>query len=223
MGVHDGHRARMKQKYLETGSAAMTDVNLLEMLLFYALPRKDTNELAHVLFDHFGSLQRVLMARPEDLLQVEGIGENAAVLIRLLSDISTRAGAEEVLRKKHVGNSAEAGNYFMAKLGSESREKALLLSLDSQNGVIRCSEINSGSVNSVGVDIRLVAEAAIRSNATSVIFAHNHPDGDPFPSDEDISLTRNMYSALSGIGIILADHIIVSGREYYSFADNDQL
>lgn len=223
MGVHDGHRERMRKMYLEAGPAAMTDVNLLEMLLFYAIQRKDTNELAHNLLAHFGTLSDVLAAEPGELASVPGIGENTAVLIRLVSDIRARGDAAKARKTRFINNSTEAGQYFIALLSNENREKALLASLDSRNRVLHVDELGTGSVNAVGVDIRLVAEAAIRSKATSVIFAHNHPDGECFPSNEDISLTDGINSALGGIGIVLADHIIVADDQYYSFADHGRV
>lgn len=224
MGVHDGHRQRMKSRFREAGASAFEDHNLLEMLLYYAVPRCDTNELAHKLITRFGSYSAVLEASVDELMTVDGIGENAAVLIKLVPEINKRY----MLRKMQEGSAAasttidsvgKAGRYFLAKFAYETVEVTYAMYLDSKNKIISCREISRGVVNGTDISIRAIAEQALSCKATSVIIAHNHPDGIPVPSAEDELTTQKIKVALSTVGIRLADHIIVAGDKFVSFAD----
>ena len=203
MGVHDGHRERMKSRFAEAGLDGFNDHNALEMLLFYAVPRKDTNELAHRLLKHFGSLAAVFEASHAELMRVDGIGENAATLIKLIPEISRR-----YLLTKSLPNKVIRRN--------EVNEICYALLLNSSNGIIACKQISRGVVNATEVGIRMLVEAAIKNNAVSVIIAHNHPGALPLPSKEDEYCTRLVKKALELVDIKLLDHIIVGGKEFQS-------
>lgn len=219
MGVHDGHRERMKTRYREHGLDNFNDINLLELLLYYAIPRKDTNELAHALMDHFGSLERIFEASIPELEAVPGIGENAAVLITLIPQTARRYMMSKVRDVSTITCSLEAGKYFVPRLMFEREEKALLLCLDSRKHVIVCVNLSSGVANGVDINVRKVVETAVRNRASSVILAHNHPDGVALPSKEDEYATKQIASALRAVGIPLDDHIIVAGEDFVSFSD----
>lgn len=216
MGVHDGHRERMKSRFAEAGLDGFNDHNALEMLLFYAVPRKDTNELAHRLLKHFGSLAAVFEASHEELMRVDGIGENAATLIKLIPEISRRYLLTKSLPNKVIRRSEDAGAYFVAKFMYEVNEICYALLLNSSNGIIACKQISRGVVNATEVGIRMLVEAAIKNNAVSVIIAHNHPGALPLPSKEDEYCTRLVKKALELVDIKLLDHIIVGGKEFQS-------
>ena len=220
MGIHEGHRSRMKARFRDHGLDNFGDVNVLELLLFYAIPRKDTNELAHALLDHFGSLDRVFEASCSELEAVQGIGENTALLITLVPQIARRYLMEKGNCLPTISCSADAGKYLMPRLMLEKDEKALLLCLDAKKSVISCVNLGSGVVNAVDVNVRKVVESALRFRASSVILAHNHPGGVALPSREDERITREIASALKLVGIPLDDHIIVAGDDYVSFADS---
>lgn len=219
MGVHDGHRQRMKSRFREAGASRFDDHNLLELLLYYALPRCDTNVLAHNLINRFGSYSAVLEASIDELMTVDGIGENAAVLIKLVPEMSKRYLQKTTADEKIIDSTSKAGKYFVAEFTYETVEVAYAMFLDSKNKIISCREISRGVVNGTDISIRAIAEQALSCKATSVIIAHNHPDGVPLPSAEDELTTRKIKLALSTVGIRLADHIIVGGKEFISFAD----
>ncbi len=222
MGVHDGHRQRVKSRFKEVGASAFDDHNLLEMLLFYAVPRRDTNELAHKLINRFGSYSGVLEASIDELMTVDGMGESAAVLIKLVPEMNKRYmqrnSAGEVIDSANA-----AGRYFMAKLAYETVEVACAMFLDSKSRVISCREISRGVVNGTNISIRAIAEQALACKASSVIIAHNHPDGIALPSAEDELSTQRIKLALSTVGIRLTDHIIVAGDQFVSFANSGLL
>lgn len=215
-GIHDGHRERMKSRFIQAGIDGFNDHNLLEMLLFYAVPRKNTNVMAHNLIKHFGSLTAVFEADFEALKEVEGIGDNAATLIKLAPQLGKRYLEEKSVPRNTVNNVSQAGEYFVAKFMFEVNESAYALLLDSSNGIIACKQISRGIVNATEVGVRMLVETAIKNNAVSVILAHNHPDGPPLPSKEDEYCTSLVKKALELVDVKLADHIIVAGKEFHS-------
>lgn len=219
MGVHDGHRERVKSRFREAGANAFDDHNLLELLLFYAVPRRDTNELAHELINRFGSYSAVLEASIDELMTVGGIGESAAVLIKLVPEMNKRYMHRNNADDSAISTSSAAGKYFLAKFAYETVEVAYAMFLDSKNRIISCREISRGVVNGTNISVRAIAEHALACKATSVIIAHNHPDGVPVPSAEDELTTQKIKVALSTVGIRLTDHIVVSGEQYVSFVD----
>ena len=219
MGVHDGHRQRVKSRFKEVGASAFDDHNLLELLLFYAVPRRDTNELAHNLINRFGSYSGVLEASVDELMTVDGIGESVAVLIKLVPEMNKRYMQRNTPSEKVINSIEAAGEYFVAKYAYETVEVAYAMFLDTKNNVLSCREISRGVVNGTNISIRAIAEQALACKATSVIFAHNHPDGIPTPSVEDELTTQKIKVALSTVGIRLADHIIVAGNQFVSLAE----
>lgn len=223
MSVHDGHRERMKSSFKKNGLDSMNDVNALELLLFYAIPRRDTNVIAHALLDHFGSLSRVFSASIQELCAVEGVGENTAVLISMIPQLIRKSRVSDAEKITVIKNSKDAGKYLVPRFAFEQDEVALLVCLDSQKRVIGCFELGRGVVNKVSVDVRKVVELALRYKASSVILSHNHPDSFALPSLADTAMTEQLYRSLRLVGITLADHIIVSGEDYVSYLDSGML
>lgn len=223
MGVHDGHRARLRANFAENGLDGFNELNSLELLLFYAIPRRDTNELAHALLDRFDSLDGVFGASMHELMSVEGVGENAAALIRLIPEIMRKSRIAKASEVKVIASSAQAGRYFVPRFLYQEDESLVLLCLDSQKRVISCVELSRGVVNSVEANVRKIVETALRYRAVCVIMAHNHPDGVASPSEEDNLITKQVSSALCSVSIPLVDHIIVAGEEYFSYADSEML
>ena len=223
MGVHDGHRDRLRQSYLEHGLMSMNDINALELLLFYAIPRRDTNEIAHRLLDRFGSLDDVFSAPAEELQEVEGIGENAAALLTLIPEIMKKSRVSKAREIRQIRSSDDAGAYLLPYFLNERDEVVYLLCLDTKRCVICCAEMGRGVVNSVDTGIRRIVEKALKVRASSVILAHNHPDGIALPSREDEVFTRALFNALETVGIRLEDHIIVAEDDYTSMADTGLL
>lgn len=218
--VHQGHRDRLRQEFIRLGAESFSEVRALELLLFYAVARQDTNPLAHALLDRFGSLSGVFSATVAELCQVDGIGEKTAVLIRLVPELYRKGEMERTRREVHVIDSTtSAGKMAICCFAGESRERFLLFCLDAGKNLKKQEEIGRGVVNSVNVDIRRVAELALNNGSSACIVAHNHPDGDVRPSEEDRLVTKKLKEALQVLGIPLLDHIIVSGKQYFSFLD----
>jgi DNA repair protein RadC len=220
MNVHKGHRSRMKRRFLEHGLESFEDHHVLEILLFYALPRVDVNPLAHNLIKRFGSLAAVFDAPLDELEMVEGIGRNAATLIKLIPQVARRYMISRASFGDILDSSEKAGRYLLPRFFGERDEVVYLVCLDAKCKVLNCRLMFRGSVNSANVSIRKIVETALSFNATSVILAHNHTSGIALPSREDQITTRKIEAALKAVDIALTDHIIVADEDFVSLADS---
>ena len=217
---HKGHRQRVKNRVLREGVDSFEDHQILELLLFYCIPMKDTNELAHQLIDRFGSLAGVLDARPEDLCAVSGITENSGILLNLIPSLARRYHQEKLKEKTILDSTTKAGEYARALFTGRLYEVFYVICMDSQNRVNHTALLHEGTINEAPVYPRLIVETALRHQATSIILAHNHPGGSHQPSQADVEVTRKIRTATEAIAITVADHIIVAGDGYFSFAEN---
>ena len=215
---HDGHRKRLKARFIKSGLDDFEPHNLLELVLFYSVPRKDTNPLAHRLMERFGSLSGVFDARIEDLVKVDGITESTAVLITMIPQIARRYLEDKTDVVNIVESSADIGAYFMPKFVGRKIETVMLAALDNKNKITACSIVAEGENDRASVSRRKVMEEAIRMNATKVVIAHNHPNGFAVPSVEDVYLTEELYSLLRSVGIELVDHVIFAEDDFVSLA-----
>lgn len=220
MGVHDGHRDRMKKRLIEQGLDVFDDHHVLELLLFYALPRVDTNPLAHTLLEHFGSLQAVFEAPVEELQKVKGIGENALSLLKLIPEVSRRYTIDANKFDQILDSAEKAGRFLAARYMYERDEVVIVVCLDAKCKVICCRELFRGVANSAEISIRKIAELALAKNATSIIISHNHTSGIALPSAEDEITTKRLHAVLTSMGITLADHIIVADGDFVSMAES---
>ncbi len=218
--IHKGHRERLKQRFLEDGLDNFTEIQVLELLLFYAIPQRDTNELAHTLLNTFGSLAQVLEASVEDLKKVPGIKDHAATLLALVIDLC-RFYQVNCAEKTTILSTLEAcSNYLVPRFFGRTRETVFLLCLDAKCKVLDCREIGEGSINAASISVRKVVETALAANATTVVLAHNHPSGIAVPSNEDIQTTQRIAAALNAVEIYLADHIVVADGDYVSMVQS---
>ena len=193
--------------------------NTLELLLFYCAPQKDTNELAHLLIDEFGSISGVFDASYEELIKVNGVGEYTATFLKMIPALF-RVYEQDRVKDEVVLDSAEkAGRYFVPKFIGRTEELVFVACLDSECKVKCCEVVNHGTVSAATVNVRKIAEYAMKYNATNVIIAHNHPYGLAVASPEDIMTTDAIYYALQLIGIDLTDHIIVAKDKAVSLAE----
>lgn len=222
MSIHDGHRQRLKKRFLEEGLDGFTEVQALELLLFYCIPRRDTNPVAHALLARFGSLSQVLEAPMEELCKVPGISENAATLLRLNREMCRFYLVNRMSKNTILLTLEECASYMVPFFFGRQVETVFLLCLDAKCKVLCCKEVGEGSVNSAGISVRRIVETALAANATSVVLAHNHPSGVALPSDEDLQTTRRLAVALQAVEIHLADHIIVADDDYVSLAQSGQ-
>lgn len=215
---HQNHRFRVRETFRKAGVEGMPDHNLLELILFYSIPRKDTNEIAHRLIDTFGSLKRVFDAPYERLLEVEGVGESSALLISMIPAICRRYIEAGEAKKINLSEPDDVKKYIISKYYGYSNEIFFMLCLDALGNLINCCKIGEGTAESVLIDKRTVLETAFRNNADTVIFAHNHPGGVAAPSKEDIVMTDEFNALFRGVGIRLADHFIIGGDDIMSLA-----
>ena len=223
MGIHDGHREKMRRRYLETGMEGFADHEALELLLYYAIPRRDTNPIAHALMERYGSLSAVLNAPVEDLQKVEGIGESAAILLTLVPRISRQARLADAAQETVISSTERAGAYLLERFSGETRELVYLMCLDRKGKLLACKRLADGDVASADLNIRKVVEMALLTSASAVILAHNHPSGVAVPSSSDEAATRQVAEALRTIGVRLVDHIVVADRDFVSMADSGML
>ncbi len=208
--LHANHRKRMLQKFMEYGLAPFHDHEVLEILLFFAIPRVNTNPIAHRLLKRFDTLHGVLEAPVQQLKEVEGIGEYAATLIKFMCALTARYEASRVETDK-LANYSLIAKYFIPKFIGKTNEVLFAAFLDGTGRVIRCEEISRGSNTSVEINHGVIMRLAIINNAAAVILAHNHPDGLLMPSDDDTYQTDMLKRLLGQVDINLVAHCIVSG------------
>jgi DNA repair protein RadC len=210
----------MKQRFLEEGLDGFTDIQALELLLFYALPQGNTNPIAHALLDHFGSLAQVLEADVNELKKVKGIKDHAATLLALVTQMCRFYAVNAAEQTEILSTLDACGAYLVPRFFGRTNETVFMLCLDAKCKVLCCKEVGEGSVNSAGISTRKIVETALGVNATTVILAHNHPSGVALPSGEDIQTTQRIAAALQCVDIQLADHIIVADEDYISMAQS---
>lgn len=216
MGVHDGHRKRMRERFRIEGLEGFAPHEVLELLLYYARARGDVNPLAHALMDAFGSLKGVLEASTDQLMSVEGIGEESATLISLMLPLFRRYSASVCQESPQLYNRGQAKDYCRSLLAGWRRERLYLICLNADRRVIAQRLITEGTLSEVPAYPRLIVETALNYNAESVLLCHNHPGGSLKPSRADIISTQHLIDVLQGLEIRLLDHIIVAGEETYS-------
>lgn len=212
--VHSGHRQRMKERFLAGGLKGFSDHEVLELILFYAIPRRDVNELSHRLVETFGSYKAVFDADYEDLCAVEGIGQNAATLIKLMAEAYRRYALSDETDLFLYDSLKKVGDYAVKLYIGVSVEKLYAMLFDNQMKLLDTVMLAEGAVNAVRVSTRTICEKALKKNASSIILIHNHPSGTPYPSDDDKRFSSYLRDLLANFDIVLIDHIIVSGRYY---------
>lgn len=221
--MHEGHRMRLKERFLKEGLDSFEQHQVLELLLFFSIPRRDTNEIAHGLLNKYGSLSGVFEAEPKDLANTPGIGDNSALLLSLIPQLSRRYFNDKWRDKPELNSSTKAGEYAASLFSGRHYEAFYIICLDSQNRVNYAQLVHEGTINEAPVYPRVIVEAALRHKANSVILAHNHPGGTLNPSKADIEATNRIRTALEAISIKVVDHIIVCGGKYVSFAERGLL
>lgn len=216
--LHEGHRKRMKERFMKSGLDDFAPHNVLELLLFYSIPRGDTNPVAHRLIEAFGSLSGVFDATPEELMKVSGVGESTAILISMVPQMARKYLEDKADAVNVVGGCGDIGAYLLPKFVGRTNEALMMVSIDNKNKVISCSVVAEGTVDSAKVSRRKVMEEAMKVKATRVILAHNHPRGVAVPSAEDVAMTREIGRLFAQVGIELVDHIIIADDDYVSMA-----
>ena len=220
MSVHDGHRKRMRQRFLAEGLDQFTDVQILEILLFYCIARQDTNPIAHELLNHFGSLSQVLEAPVEELCKVNGIGENTAVFLKLITQVGRCYLTDRASKSRILPTLDSCAKYLQTFFFGRNVETVYLLCLDAKCKMLCCKKISEGDVNSTTLSVRKIVETALSTNASSVVLAHNHPGGLAVPSNVDVQTTLRIADALQAVDVHFIDHILVTDDDYVSLAQS---
>ena len=221
--VHKGHRRRLKERLLEEGVDSFDDHQVLELLLFYGIPQKDTNEIAHLLLEKYDTLANVFEADYYELSEIPGLGQHAASLLRLIPALSRRYAQDRWKDRAGLSDVKSAGNYAASLFVGDVYEAFYMICLDSQNKVIKHILLSEGTINEAMIYPRLVVEYALRHKAAAVILAHNHPGGSTGPSSADRDITKKLAAALEMISVRVIDHIIVAGTKYASLAEKGMI
>ncbi|MDE6107372.1 MAG: DNA repair protein RadC [Oscillospiraceae bacterium] len=219
MSIHDGHRKRFKGEFLARPDS-FPDHKLLELLLFYANPRGDTNPVAHELMDRFVSLDGVMDASPEELMKVNGVGEHAVVLLKAVKETGGRYLAARSRATDLVHSTEDIFHLLRPYFYGATVEKVILVCLDGKGKNLGVRVISEGNVNAAEVTTRGVVEAALSLNASHVILAHNHPSGLAIPSGEDKATTRYLMKVLQTVGVNLVDHVVFSDDDMVSMRES---
>ncbi len=217
--THEGHRQRLKDRFLTEGLDGFEPHQVLELLLFYAIPRRDTNPIGHKLLEIYGSISNVFDADPKDIVKKTGLSINTATLLHLIPSLSRVYMKDKWRNKPQLNSTSKSGEYAVALFAGERYEAFYVLCLDNQNRVNYAAKVHEGTIDSAPIYPRLIVETAIRHQASGIILAHNHPGGTIYPSEADKNATNKIISACEAISVRVLDHIIVAGENYFSFAD----
>ncbi|MFH1714989.1 MAG: DNA repair protein RadC [Elusimicrobiota bacterium] len=223
MNKNIGHRKRIKEKYLKKGIAGWHDYEVLELLLTYAIPQKDTKPIAKRLLSKFKTFDSVLTADIKELQKVTGIAEHSAILLKLFKDIAEKFLEKRIIDVDILSSPNNVYDYLKIIMKGKKNEEFFVLFLDSKNHVIASEQLQTGTVNESVIYPRNIVERALLNHAVSVIIAHNHPSGLTEPSADDMKATEAVKQALKTVDISLIDHIIVGAGSYYSFMENKKM
>lgn len=219
MADHTGHRQRMKEEFLARPDS-FQDHRLLELILFYANPRSDTNPMAHDLMDRFGSLTGVLDALPEELRKLPGVGDHTAVLLKAIKELARRYFAGRTDLSDTADSSEAYARVLQHHFLGARNEIFCVLCMDGKHKILGDRFLGEGNVNTVQVTTRLIVEAVLAMNATVVVLAHNHVSGLALPSPDDVATTNALRDILSQVGVVLEDHLVFTDDDMVSMRDS---
>lgn len=211
-----GHRKRLRMRFLNAGSRAIADYELLELLLTYSIPRIDTKPIAKALLNKFGSIMSVFQQPSERLLQIKGVGPQTTTLIRVVQACMTRSMEKAVEQQQTISGPEDVFSYIQLHLAQHTNECIFALYLTDNKRVVHHAEVSVGTVNRSPFYPREIIKPALIHNATGLILAHNHPEGEPVPSEADLEMTKKLEDVAAPLGIKLLDHIIVTRLQAYS-------
>ena len=214
-----GHRRRLREKFLSAGTGAFHEHEILELLLTYAIPRRDVKPPAKELLNHFGSLREILDGEPADLVRIAGIGTHSVLLLKLIKEMGALYLKQKAMEKRQLACTTELLDYCKTVMGGKKDEEFCVIFLDAQNQIIEFETVQKGIVNQAVVYPRQVLESALRKKASAIILAHNHPSGHVRPSEADIRLTRTIQETARVLDILVHDHIIIGENRFFSFRE----
>lgn len=212
-----GHRERLRKRFRDGGPDALPDYELLELILFRAMPRRDTKPLAKAILARFGTFAEAMNAPEDLLLEVTGLGDAAVTEIRLVRAAALRLVQGEAFKRPVLSSWKEVLDYCRAVMGFEAKEQFRILFLDKRNQMIADEVQQQGTVDHTPVYVREVVKRALELSATAIVLVHNHPSGDPTPSRADIQMTKEIIAAAKPLGVVVHDHIVVGKQGHASF------
>ena len=213
----DGHRKRLRERFLKGGAEAMPDYEILELVLFAALPRRDTKPLAKALIARFGSFAEVIAAKRERLREVEGVGDSVVNQLKIVEAAAQRLAKTKVMGRPALSSWSALLDYCMAAMARSQTEEFRVLFLDRKNVLVADEVQSKGTVDHTPVYPREIMRRALEHGASSIILVHNHPSGDPTPSRQDIDLTREIAAAAKALKITVHDHLVIGRGGHVSF------
>lgn len=219
----EGHRGRLREKFLDSGLTGFHDYEVIELLLTLATPRKDTKEVAKAALARFKTLQAVLEAEPAALMEIKGIGPQNIFGIKLIQAVADRYLEKRITRKDIISHSKALFEYLYYNMRDKNRECFKVVHLDAKNQVLGLETLFEGSLSTTAVYPREVVQSALNHHSAAVIFAHNHPSGDPAPSADDMAITRKLIFCCDIMGITVHEHIVIGENRYFSFADEGHI
>jgi DNA repair protein RadC len=211
-----GHRRRLRERFLSGGDGALADYELLELLLCQAQPRLDVKPVAKALLKRFGSFAAVMAATPAQLQEIDGVGPAAAVILKVVQSCALRMAQQEVIQRDVIASWKKLLDYCRMRMAEEKTEQFRLLFLDNKNALIADEQQQRGTVNHTPVYPREVVKRALELGASAIILVHNHPSGDPTPSEDDIAMTKEVAAAAEKLGIAVHDHIVIGRKGHAS-------
>ena len=214
---HTGHRERLRERFRKAGGAALADYELLELILFRAMPRRDVKPIAKALIARFGSYAEALAARPERLAEVAGLGEAAITELKIVEAAARRLAQSSIEKRKNLGTATSVIDYCRTAMAFLDREEFRILFLDKRNQLLADEVQGVGTIDHAPVYPREVMRRALELGATALILVHNHPSGDPTPSTADIAMTMQISTLGKALGVVVHDHIVIGRHGHVSF------
>jgi len=216
----EGHRQRLREKFLKNGLDGFHDYEIIELLLTLGTPRKDCKQSAKDALKKFGSLKDVLEASPSELKKIKGIADNNVFGLKIAQSVSRRFLADRIIDKEFIRSADEVIDYLKHNLRDKSREVFLVIYLNGRNQILNMEELFEGTLSTSAVYPREVVKRALVNDAAALVFVHNHPSGNPNPSQDDLTITKKLKEAALAIDVSVHDHLIIAGNDVYSFADH---
>ena len=217
---NEGHRQRLRHKFLKSGLDGFHDYEIIELLLTLGTPRKDCKSVAREALKKFGTLKSVLEADPSKLKEIKGIGDNNVFGLKITQAVSRRFLADRIMDQDFMRSSEEVMEYLKHNLRDKTREIFMVIYLNGRNQILQMEELFEGTLTTSAVYPREVVKRALDHAAAALVFVHNHPSGNPKPSQDDITITKKLKEAVEAIDVLVHDHLIIAGNDVYSFAEH---
>ena len=217
---NEGHRQRLREKFLNSGLDGFHDYEIIELLLTLGTPRTDCKQPAKDALKKWGSLKAVLEAPPKELKKIKGIGDHNVFGLKLTQDVARRYLADRIVDMDYIQSSEDVLDYLRHNLRDKSQELFMVIYLNGRNQILKMETLFEGTLNTSAVYPREVVKKALENDASALVLVHNHPSGNPSPSQDDLTITKKLKESARTIDIYIHDHLIIAGNDVYSFSDH---